>query len=94
MASRIAYGQEVSVEKLKQVEAAEDFLGDLGFKVLRVRHHGETARIEVHPQSFAKILSHKEKITQNFRELGFAFVALDLVGFRSGSLNTILNKRI
>ena len=49
MASRIAYGQEVSVDKLKQVEAAEDFLGSLGFKVLRVRHHGDMARIEIAP---------------------------------------------
>jgi uncharacterized protein len=60
MASRIAYGQEVSVEKLKQVEAAEDFLYNLGFQVLRVRHHGDTARIEILPQDFELAIQHRE----------------------------------
>jgi uncharacterized protein len=93
MSSRIAYGHEVTTEKLSQVEEAENFLYDLDLRVFRVRHHGDTARIEVHPQSFSKILTHKEKISQKFRELGFTFVALDLDGFRSGSLNTILHSK-
>jgi uncharacterized protein len=92
MASRIAYGQEVSVEKLKQVEAAEDFLADLGFKVLRVRHHGDTARIEVAPEDFELAMQHRETISQTFHELGFLYVTLDLDGFKSGSLNAALKK--
>ncbi|MDH3798199.1 MAG: ATP-dependent sacrificial sulfur transferase LarE [Desulfobacterales bacterium] len=93
MASRIAYGQEVSVEKLKQVEAAEDFLSGLGFKVLRVRHHGDTARIEIAPEDFALAMQHRETISQKLHGFGFLYVALDLDGFKSGSLNAVLEKK-
>jgi uncharacterized protein len=92
MASRIAYGQEVNVEKLKQVEAAEDFLVGLGFKVLRVRHHGETARIEITPEDFDLAMQHREAISHKLHELGFLYVTLDLDGFKSGSLNAALKK--
>jgi uncharacterized protein len=92
MASRVAYGQEISVEKLKQVEAAEDFLGDLGFKVLRVRHHGDTARIEIAPEDFELAMQHRETISQKLHRLGFLYVTLDLDGFKSGSLNAALLK--
>ena len=91
MASRLAYGQEVTKEKLSQVEQAEDFLYDLGLRVLRVRHHGDTARIEVPFEYFDTILEHHERIRQAFHDLGFVYVSLDLDGFRSGSLNRVLN---
>ncbi|MEJ2284371.1 MAG: hypothetical protein P8X85_12335 [Desulfobacterales bacterium] len=90
MASRIAYGEEVTEEKLNQVEKAEDFLYDLGLRVLRVRHHGDTARIEVPPENFATILNNQEAIRQKFHDLGFVYVSLDLDGFKSGSLNAVL----
>jgi len=90
MASRIAYGKEVTEEKLCQIEKAEDFLYDLGLKVLRVRHHGDTARIEVPPPDFAVILNHQETIRLKFHDLGFVYVSLDLDGFKSGSLNAVL----
>lgn len=90
MASRIAYGKEVTEEKLSQIEKAEDFLYDLGLKVLRVRHHGDTARIEVPPPDFAIILNHRETIRLKFHDLGFVYVSLDLDGFKSGSLNAVL----
>ena len=90
MASRIAYGEEVTPEKLSQVEKAEDFLYDLGLRVLRVRHHGDIARIEVPPQDFEAILKHQNKIRQKFHDLGFLYISLDLDGFRSGSLNSVL----
>jgi uncharacterized protein len=93
MASRIAYGQEVSVDKLKQVEAAEDFLGSLGFKVLRVRHHGDTARIEIIPEDFELAMEHRETISQKLHGLGFLYVTLDLDGFKSGSLNAALREK-
>ena len=91
MASRLAYGQEVTREKPNQVEQAEDFLYDLGLRVLRVRHHGDTARIEVPSDDFATILEHQKRIRQAFHDLGFAYVSLDLDGFRSGSLNSVLS---
>ena len=90
MASRIAYGEAVTAEKLNQVEKAEDFLYDLGLRVLRVRHHGETARIEVPPQEFNTILAHRDRIRKKFHDLGFVYVSLDLDGFKSGSLNAVL----
>ena len=90
MASRIAYGEEVTQEKLNQVEKAEDYLYDLGLRILRVRHHGDTARIEVPRQDFETILKQQKKIRQKFHDLGFIYISLDLDGFRSGSLNSIL----
>ncbi len=90
MASRLAYGQAVTREKLNQVEQAEDFLYDLGLRLLRVRHHGDTARIEVPADDFDTILEHHERIRQTFHDLGFVYVSLDLDGFRSGSLNSVL----
>jgi len=90
MSSRISYGEEVSLEKLSQVEKAEDFLYDIGFKVLRVRHHGDTARIEIPVQDFQLLLLHRDQIIRTFHELGFVYVSLDLDGFKSGSLNAVL----
>lgn len=92
LASRIAYGQEVNVEKLKQVEAAEDYLSHLGFRMLRVRHHGDTARIEIVPADFSLALQHRKTISQKLHELGFLYVTLDVDGFKSGSLNAALEK--
>jgi uncharacterized protein len=90
MASRIAYGEKVTPQKLSQIEKAEDLLYDLGLRVLRVRHHGDTARIEVPLPDFETILTHRQEIRQKFHALGFAYVALDLDGFKSGSLNSVL----
>jgi len=91
MSSRISYGEEVTVEKLGQVEKAEDFLYDLGFKILRVRHHGDTARIEIPVQDCALLLENQQAVCRKFHDLGFTYVSLDLDGFRSGSLNDVLN---
>ena len=90
MASRIAYGQEVTQEKLSQVEKAEDILYDLGFRVLRVRHHGDTARIEVPSEEIAPLITKRIEVSKQFHELGFLYVSLDLDGFKSGSLNAVL----
>ena len=94
LASRIAYGQEVNVEKLKQVETAENYLSDLGFQMLRVRHHGDTARIEILPADFNLALQYRKIISQKLHELGFLYVTLDIDGFKSGSLNAALKKSV
>ncbi len=91
LSSRIAYGQEVTGEKLGQIEQAEAFLNTLGFRELRVRHHGDSARIEVHPETFSEIMQHRTMILEKFHSLGFTYVSLDLDGLRSGSLNEMLN---
>ncbi len=93
MSSRIQYGETVTEEKLSQVEKAEDFLFDLGFRILRVRHHGDTARIEVMPEDFGKLLESREAILKRFQEIGFIYISMDLKGFKSGSLNAVLAER-
>jgi uncharacterized protein len=92
LASRIAYGIEISQENLGQVEEAEEFLRGLGLVEFRVRHHGDITRIEVHPEDMEKIIRRetREKIVEKMKDLGFKYVALDMAGFRSGSLNEIL----
>jgi uncharacterized protein len=93
MSSRIIYGEEVTSEKLNQIEKAENVLYDLNLAVVRVRYHGYTARIEVPPQDFKTILKNREMISRKFHELGFKYVSLDIDGFKSGSLNAILKSR-
>lgn len=95
LASRIAYGDIISKVKLARVEAAEDYLGDLGLSQLRVRMHGkdgELARIEVDPADIARLATTelREQVVAHLRELGFKYVSLDLAGFRSGSMNEVL----
>ncbi len=96
LSSRIPYGTEVSFEKLRQVEKAEWGLRELGFRVVRVRHHGQAARIEVPLEDLPRLLDakHREAVTATVKEAGFSFVALDLEGFRSGSLNDALNDAV
>jgi len=92
LASRIPYGSIITADALSQIQKAEDFLFDLGFRQLRVRHHGDIARIEVLPEDFDKLLIDREKITGKFKELGYSYTTLDIRGFRSGSLNEGLMK--
>ena len=87
LASRIPYGEPLTAKKLSQVEAAEEFLLNAGFKQLRVRVHGKIARIEVLPEDFPMLLNLREEISARLKDLGFAYVTLDLQGYRSGSMN-------
>jgi len=93
LASRIAYGLEVTEENLKQVEQAEEFLRSMGFVEFRVRHHGTVARIEVAGEDFKKIATNRKAITEKLKQIGFKFIALDLQGFRSGALNEALTEQ-
>jgi uncharacterized protein len=92
LSSRIPYGTQVTVPVLSQIEHAEDTLRNLGFKQLRVRHHQDLARIEVNPADFLQVFEHRELIVQSLKEIGYAYITIDLAGFRSGSLNETLNK--
>ncbi len=87
LSSRIPYGTEITLTLLQQVEKAEDFLSVLGFNEFRVRHHGDIARIEIPAQDFNKLIEHRLEINQNFKDLGYIYITLDINGFRSGSLN-------
>jgi uncharacterized protein len=91
LASRIPYGTPISTEILAQVEQAETILRQMGFEALRVRHHGDIGRIEVPPEDFPQLLSHRPTIVPKFKELGYTYVTLDLAGLRSGSMNEVIN---
>jgi uncharacterized protein len=92
LASRIPYGMEVTPEKLRQIDDAEEALRDLGFCQVRVRHHGELARVEVAPHELPQALDPERAraISGALHRLGFRYVALDLDGYRTGSLNEVL----
>ena len=95
LASRIPYHQRITPEKLHQVDVGEDFLRELDFSPqLRVRHYGDTARLEIAPDDIQKLVSAdlRDRIVDYFKGLGFAFVTLDLEGYTMGSLNRVLNR--
>jgi len=89
LASRIPYGTEVTVALLSGVERAEAALRRLGFRELRVRHHGDTARLELGLDELATALDRREDLVAAVRACGYRYVTLDLEGFRSGSLNPL-----
>lgn len=92
LSSRIPYGEPVTPEKLARIDAAETFLRELGFRECRVRHHAWLARIEVPATEVGRFADAelRARVDRRLRELGFQYVALDLRGFRSGSLNEVL----
>jgi uncharacterized protein len=92
LSSRVPYGQAITPEKLRQIAAAEAFLRTLGLKEFRCRHHGEIARIEAPAADFPLLLDRRDFIVDHFRQLGFHWIALDLAGFQSGSLNRVLDQ--
>ena len=92
LASRFPYGTEIDKKGLDQVDKAEEYLHSLGFSQVRVRHHGSIARIEVLPEEISRVLDPdlKGKIVKKLKDLGYTYVALDLTGYRTGSLNEML----
>jgi uncharacterized protein len=90
LSSRIPYGTPITLPVLSQVGQAEWALSQMGFRQLRVRHHGQVARIEVEPADFLAVLTLRERIVEQFKALGYAYVTLDLAGFRSGSMNEVI----
>jgi uncharacterized protein len=92
LASRFPYGVKITKERLKQVESAEDYLFSLGIRQCRVRYHDHIARIEVGLDEYPVVLSNAQKIIKRFKTLGFTYITLDLEGYRTGSLNEVLDK--
>lgn len=92
LSSRIEYGRAVTPEALAQVERAEGALHELGFRQVRVRHHGDLARVEIARSELSGALSLEmlDRITAELRAAGFVYVALDTQGYRSGSMNDVL----
>ena len=93
LSSRFVYGETITEEKLGMVDKAEQLLLDLGFHQVRVRIHGMMARIEIDPADFDKLMqpATREKITRELKSCGFTYVTLDLMGYRTGSMNETLD---
>jgi uncharacterized protein len=93
LSSRVPYGEAITPEKLRQIDHAEQALRDLGYRQLRVRHHGQVARIELPTEALVSFVTeHAAIATERLKALGFQYVTLDLQGFRSGSMNEVLAK--
>jgi uncharacterized protein len=89
LASRIPYGTPITLEALASIDAAETFIRSLGIAQVRVRHYGQTARIEVEPGDIEILAGEatRQRIVDHLKGLGYLYVALDLAGYRTGSLN-------
>jgi uncharacterized protein len=96
LSSRFPYGTQITPERLRRVDAFEDGLRELGFRQLRVRFHDTIARLEIDADDLARIVAPgmRERVVALGKRLGFSYVALDLAGFRSGSLNEVLPAEI
>lgn len=92
LATRIPYGEKITEEKLSRIGQAEHLLEEMGFGPLRVRDHNQIARLEIPVDQLAMAIAHREEIDRVLHELGYAYVTLDLRGFRSGSMNETLKK--
>ena len=92
LSSRFQYGEAITPEKLRRIDAAEAFVRSLGFRQFRVRHHDRLARLELPPEEMGRLFEdgRHEAVVKRFRELGYLYITLDLQGFRSGSANEIL----
>ncbi len=94
LASRFVYGETITEEKLGMVDRAEQLLLNLGFRQMRVRIHGDMARIEVLPEELPRLVEpgNRQKITETLRGLGFSYVTVDLAGYRTGSMNEAFHR--
>jgi uncharacterized protein len=92
LSSRFQYGDRITPEKLRQIDAAEEFVRSLGFRQFRVRHHDRLARLELPADEMPRLWEdgRREAIVKRLRELGYVYVAVDLAGFQSGSANLLL----
>ena len=95
LASRVPYGISLTPEILKQIDAAENLLRELGFSQFRIRHHGDMARIELLPTEMQAMMdvAMRRKVVEGLQQIGYAYAALDLRGYRTGSMNEILSER-
>jgi uncharacterized protein len=96
LATRIPYGDEITLEKLKRIEQAESFIHNLGFEQVRVRDYNKLAKIEVGEKDLLLLMEKdlKEKVIFKLKKLGFIYIALDLQGYRTGSMNEELGQKV
>jgi uncharacterized protein len=91
LASRFPYGTKITLENLTAVGRAEDALWDLGLRTMRVRHHGDVARLELGPEEFGRVVGGlRDEVVRRVKAAGYTYVALDLQGYRTGAMNEVL----
>jgi uncharacterized protein len=90
--SRFPYGEDITTQRLSMIDRAEQLLLDIGLRQVRVRHHGNLARIETDELGFNILMEHNQrtKVYKQFKEIGFTYVAIDIIGYRTGSMNETL----
>ncbi|HRZ86619.1 MAG TPA: ATP-dependent sacrificial sulfur transferase LarE [bacterium] len=95
LSSRVPYGDRITPDKLRMIDEAEAFLIAAGFRQVRVRHHGDTARIEVPKQDIVRMLDDgmRSRVVEKLKGLGFAYITIDLEGYRTGSMNEVLLRK-
>lgn len=92
LASRFPYGTPITSDVLERISQGEDYLRGLGIRQLRLRHHSSIARIEVDPEGMAVLMERRGEVVERLRALGYTYVTLDLAGYRTGSMNEVLNR--
>ena len=92
LASRIPYGVKITATLLKRIDQAEEYLNSLGFDQVRLRHYNGLCRIEVNKSNLQRLLGSREKIVKRLKALGYNYITLDLEGYRTGSLNEVINR--
>ncbi|WP_240375924.1 ATP-dependent sacrificial sulfur transferase LarE [Bacillus piscicola] len=92
LSSRIAYGEKITMDKLRKVDESEKAIRKLGIRQVRVRNHGDIARIEVEPGEMMTLLNHHQEITEQLKQIGYTYVTMDLKGYKSGSMNQVLEQ--
>jgi uncharacterized protein len=91
LSSRIPYGEKITVEKLRMIDNAEEYIKSLGIRQVRVRMHGDNlARIEVASEDFSVLIDNRESVHSKLKDMGFAYVTMDMIGYRTGSMNEVL----
>jgi uncharacterized protein len=92
LASRIPYGVKITAPLLKRIDQAEEYLNSLGFRQVRLRHHNALCRIEVDKSDIRRLLNNRQMIVMRLKDLGYNYITVDLEGYRTGSLNEVINK--
>jgi len=93
LASRVPYGTEITAGLLRRIDQAEAYLISLGFKQVRLRHHNELCRIEIEKKDISRLLRYRQAIVDKLKNLGYNYITLDLEGYRTGSLNEVINEK-